>query len=91
VRDPKAVFAERLKTDLDEIAAGRVVGWNPNAGKAYARASYSLYESAPEIVAVLEAAAAIFNPLRGDAPWLHTLEFGDLRAALAALDRKVSA
>lgn len=35
------------------------------------------------LVKVRDAAAAILRPARGDAPWLHTAEFDDLRAALA--------
>lgn len=39
-------------------------------------------EDVDHLEAVAEAAAAILRPARGDAPWLHTTEFNDLRAAL---------
>lgn len=37
------------------------------------------------LVKVRDAAAAILRPARGDASWLHTVEFDDLRAALEAV------
>lgn len=38
------------------------------------------------LVDVAFAAARILHPARGDAPWLHTAEFDDLRAALSRIE-----
>lgn len=79
-RDEARADADQQIAGMREVALFRAANAQGCLGS-YAR---PLLDEVDRLTPVLEAAAAILRPARGDAPWLHTAEFDDLRAAVAA-------
>ncbi len=93
-----------LNRSLDEYAAKYAVlnalnhdlGLPPNASEDDLRDKVQwltfehrqLQARIAQLEQVWEAASAILRSARGDASWLHTVEFDNLRAALAAVEEK---